>query len=99
MLHGGMIATVLDDTIGTLLTVNMSNDGRPLTDNNVTVELNVKYLRPVATPQTIVVVATRKESRGSKMYMEAEIRDGRGKILAKAESVWMPFKPRTGLKL
>lgn len=99
MLHGGLIATLLDDTIGTLLTVNKDQDGSPLTSHTVTVSLNVKYLRPVKTPQTVLVVAICREIKGTRFYMDAEIRDESGKVLAKADSVWTPFKPRVSLKL
>jgi acyl-coenzyme A thioesterase PaaI-like protein len=94
MLHGGLIATLLDDTIGTLLTINKDQDGNPLTAYTVTVCLNIRYLRPVKTPQTVLVVAKCKEIRGTKFYMDAEIRDGRGNVLASADSIWTPFKKR-----
>jgi uncharacterized protein (TIGR00369 family) len=94
MAHGGLIATLLDDTIGTLLTVNKDQEGSPLTNNTVTVSLNIKYLRPVKTPQTVLVVATCREVKGTKFYMNAEIRDERGKVLANADSVWTTFKQR-----
>lgn len=99
MLHGGLIATLLDDTIGTLLTVNKDKAGSPLTSHTVTVSLDVKYLRPVKTPQTVLVVAICREIKGARFYMDAEIRDERGKVLAKADSVWAPFKKKDSPKL
>lgn len=101
MLHGGIIATLMDDVIGTLLTVNKHHKtGEPLSGNTVTAYLNVKYLRPVKTPQTVLVVARSKETpdgRSRKYGMEAEIRDGEGMVLAKADSLWIRLEKEARL--
>ncbi len=101
MLHGGIIATLMDDVIGTLLTVNKDQEGSPLTDHTVTAELNVKYLRPVRTPQTVLVVARCREvlREGTRFVMDAEVRDEKGKVLAKADSVWTAVRRRPEQKL
>ena len=89
LLHGGAIATLLDDVVGTLLTVNKDRDALPLSGTTVTGGLSVRFLRPVKTPATVVVVARCREVRGRKYYMEAEVRDSEGVVLAKAESLWI----------
>lgn len=95
MLHGGIIATIMDDVIGTLLTVNKDEQrGEPLSRDTVTAYMNVKYMRPVATPQTVLVVARSKGTLGGKggrrkYLLEAEIRDGKGRVLATADSLWI----------
>jgi len=92
-LHGGIIATLMDDAIGTLLTVNKfgKEDGKaiPLSSSTVTAYLNVQYLKPVKTPQTVLIVARCKEVKGRKYFMEAEVKDGEGNVLAKADSLWI----------
>ncbi|CZR58554.1 uncharacterized protein PAC_08446 [Phialocephala subalpina] len=92
-LHGGIIATLMDDAIGTLLTINKHHKtGEPLSGNTVTAYLNVKYLRPVKTPGTVLVVAWGGKvegGKGRKYGMEAEVRDGKGAVLAKADSLWI----------
>ncbi|KUJ13660.1 thioesterase superfamily protein, partial [Mollisia scopiformis] len=93
MLHGGVIATLMDDVIGTLLTVNKNHStGDPLSVNTVTAYMNVKYLRPIATPQTVLVIAKSRgtlDAKRKKFLMDAEIRDGEGTVLAKADSLWI----------
>jgi len=89
LLHGGIIATLMDDVIGTLLTVNKDANSLPLTHKTVTASMNVSYLKPVPTPGTVLVVARCREVRGRKLYMDAEVRDGEGVLLAKADSLWI----------
>jgi uncharacterized protein (TIGR00369 family) len=92
LLHGGVIATLMDDVIGILLTVNEDQDALPLSSKTVTAGLNVSYLKPVKTPGTVVVVARCREVKGRKYYTEAEVRDGEGAVLAKADSLWIGTK-------
>lgn len=101
MLHGGIIATLMDDVIGTLLTINKYHKtGKSLSHNTVTAYLNVKYLRPVKTPQTVLVLAASRETpdgKSRKYRMEAEIRDGEGVVLAKADSLWIRLEKEVKL--
>ncbi|KAE8443692.1 hypothetical protein EG329_001464 [Mollisiaceae sp. DMI_Dod_QoI] len=103
MLHGGIIAALLDDVIGTLLTVNKNHsNGDPLSASTVTAYLNVKYLKPVRTPQTVLVVAKSRETpgmSGRKYLMDAEIRDADGNVLAKADSLWIRLIKKDGANL
>lgn len=94
MLHGGIVATLMDDVVGTLMTVNQDKALMPLSSSTVTAYMNVQYLRPIATPQTVLVVAKSREVKGRKFYVDSEIRDDEGTILAKAESLWVRFKER-----
>ncbi|TVY84826.1 Verlamelin biosynthesis protein B [Lachnellula suecica] len=97
LLHGGVIATLMDDVIGTLLTVNKDANAMPISSTTVTASLNVSYLRSVPTPGTVLVVARCREVNGRKYQMEAEVRDGKGTVLAKADSLWIG--PRSGGRL
>jgi acyl-coenzyme A thioesterase PaaI-like protein len=95
VLHGGIVATLMDDVAGTLLTVNkydkpnQSGKALPLSANTVTAYLNVQYLKPVKTPQTVLIVARCLEAKGRKFFMEAEVKDGDGNVLAKGDSLWI----------
>ena len=94
ILHGGIVASLLDEGMGVLQTVNHERDhflavGRGLAEGespaaglgSFTAFLNVKYLRPVRSGAAVQVLAwyTRRESR--KQWIEAEVRqsvDGGG---------------------
>jgi acyl-coenzyme A thioesterase PaaI-like protein len=92
MLHGGIIATLIDDTIGTLLTVNKEGKlgtGAPITQSTVTATQNVKFLKGVRTPATIAVQAWCRKREGRKFWCEAEMRDSEGVVMAKGEALWI----------
>ena len=99
MVHGGIVGAILDETKGTLASINSQlqklsqngNDGQPI-ENMVTAYLKVTYLKPVVTPQIILVTANLKEIRGTKHYIDGEMRDAYGTILAKAESLWLGLR-------
>ena len=74
MLHGGIIATLLDEAMGKVCKLS---DARA-----VTAELDVKYLKPIQVDQEIVVEAFQVKREGRQMYHEAEIRDTSGTVLA-----------------
>lgn len=92
-LHGGVIATLLDSTIGHLV-IAAVRDGAV----RVTVQLDVSYKTPVKTPGTIMVRSwiSRIEDGGRKVWMEGVLESGDdGKVVhARAVSLWMIVKPR-----
>jgi acyl-coenzyme A thioesterase PaaI-like protein len=90
--HGGMVATMLDETMGLLLSSNKDLENAAIRAETVTVQLNVQYLKPVATPQTVVVTAVLREIKGRKHYIDGTIMDESGEALAKAETLWMTLK-------
>jgi acyl-coenzyme A thioesterase PaaI-like protein len=94
MLHGGIVATLMDDAVGTLMTVNQDKEFMPLSSSTVTAYMNVQYLQPITTPQTVLVVAKSREVKGRKFYVDSEIKNDKGTILAKAESLWVRFKEK-----
>lgn len=98
MLHGGIVATLMDDVMGTLLTVNKDHGGLPLTQSTVTASLTVKYLKGIRTPGTVAVVAKCRKREGRKFWLNAEIRDGGGVVLAKGEAVWIKLGKQEGEK-
>ena len=71
------------------MTLNKRRGALPAGAAVVTAYLNVRYLKAVGTPQTVLVVVRCREVRGRKWYVDAEVRDGEGGVLAKAESLWV----------
>ncbi len=77
-LHGGIIATVLDEAMGK---VNRFDDLRA-----VTAELRVEYLRPVPVDEEIVVEAFGVQRSGRNLIHAAELRSRAGQLLARGRA-------------
>jgi len=89
-LHGGIIATLLDEAMGK---VNRFSDVRA-----VTAELTVEYLKPVRIEEEIVVEGWQKERKGRNLFHEGEIRNAAGNLLARGRGRFVvisaeAFKP------
>ena len=80
--HGGSIATMLDDTIGTLLVAKLEQAG-------VTAKLETNYKRPVLlnTPMRIEAWIDRREGR--KVWTRAELRDLEGELFSYANGLFI----------
>jgi len=91
-IHGGIIATVLDEAMGK---VSRFSDVR-----TVTVELNIQYLRPIRVDEEIQVEAYEKSRNGKHLIHLGEIRNGQGEMLAKATGRFVVVDPKryAGLK-
>jgi uncharacterized protein (TIGR00369 family) len=76
LVHGGIVATLLDEAMGKL-----NHGGMPA----MTAELRVKYLRPVPVEQEIVVEAHQERRIGHNLFRVAEICDLAGEVLARGE--------------
>ncbi len=90
LLHGGMIATLADTATG-LAVRTMVPEGK----RHVTVQLDVHYLAPGSPGR---VTATGRTVRvGSQIaYAEADVRDSRGKLIARATSTLAIMNDRSG---
>ncbi|KAI9781795.1 MAG: hypothetical protein M1816_002185 [Peltula sp. TS41687] len=98
--HGGIISTIMDEVMGSLLVANVRVGNHEIGADPVTASMKVTYLKPVATPQTVVVTARLSEIRGRRKYVvEASLKDGQGTVLAKAESVWIGLVRNSSEKL
>lgn len=75
MLHGGIIAILLDEAMGKVC--------RFRGVKAVTAELNVEYLKPIRVDQDIVVEAYEKEANGRSLIHAGEIRNAEGVVLAR----------------
>jgi uncharacterized protein (TIGR00369 family) len=75
MLHGGIIATIMDEAMGKVCSLS---DVRA-----VTAELSVRYLKPIQVDQEIVVDAFQVKREGRELFQECTIADALGKVLAR----------------
>jgi uncharacterized protein (TIGR00369 family) len=80
VVHGGIIAAVLDETGGR---AHMEEPTRFM----VTAQLNVRYRKPVPTETALEVFGVAGVRRGRVAEAHAEIRDREGDVLAEAELV------------
>jgi uncharacterized protein (TIGR00369 family) len=85
-IHGGIIATVLDEALGKL---NRFRGVRA-----VTAELNVQYLKPVPVDEDLVIEAREVEKNGRSLIYTGEIRNRSGQILAQARGRFVEVATR-----
>ncbi|MBI3406462.1 MAG: PaaI family thioesterase [Acidobacteria bacterium] len=76
-LHGGIIATLLDEAMGKVSRLHEVTA--------VTAELKVQYLRPIRVNQEIIVEGFPVDRDGKQLYYKGEIRNTEGVVLAKGE--------------
>jgi uncharacterized protein (TIGR00369 family) len=76
-IHGGIIATVLDEVMGKVT--------RFRAVRAVTAELTVEYLRPISVDEDLVVEGYESEMSGRNLFMVGEIRNVSGKVLARSK--------------
>lgn len=76
LVHGGIIATLLDEV--------MAKVSRFAGDHAVTANLTVEYLRPVPVDSDIVVEGWELERNGRDRFRQGEIRNAAGLLLARA---------------
>jgi len=74
-IHGGIIATVLDEVMGKV------NRFRGV--HAVTAELNVEYLKPVKVDEDLIVEGHEVEMSGRNVILAGEIRNQSGQVLAR----------------
>ncbi len=84
--HGGIIATLVDEAMGKLSRV----DGVVA----MTAELNVEYLRPVPLGRKIIVEARPAEQRGRSYWRECTIRDSKGTLLVRGRGRFVKIAVR-----
>ena len=98
MLHGGIIATLLDEVMGILMTVNKDSGGLPLSQSTVTGTLTVKYLKVVWMPGTVSVLARCTKREGRRFWLEGELKDEHGSVMAVGEAIWVQLVGGAGDK-
>jgi uncharacterized protein (TIGR00369 family) len=83
-LHGGIIATLLDEAMSKVMTVNEVLA--------MTRHIEVEYLRPVPTMKPIRIEAHRTHHEGKKHYVQAHILSTDGVTLATAKALFIMVK-------
>jgi uncharacterized protein (TIGR00369 family) len=76
IIHGGVIAVVLDEVMGKVC--------RFRGVRAVTAEMNVEYLKPVWVDADLVVEGYEKEIEGRNLHLIGEIKDRSGRLLARS---------------
>jgi uncharacterized protein (TIGR00369 family) len=84
--HGGIVATILDE----LLAWACTNAGR----NCVTVEMTVRYRKPVKTGSPLKGFGRVTGERGKLLFTEARLLDKSGTLVAEATGKMMTVKER-----
>lgn len=84
-IHGGIIATVLDEAMGK---VCRFSDVRA-----VTAELAIEYLRPIRVGEEIHVEAFESHRNARQLFHEGEIRNGAGELLARGRGRFVVIDP------
>lgn len=81
MVHGGIIATMIDEGMGWALWGLAQKTG-------VTRELKVRYLRPVLTSQEYVIHGWVERVEESYAVVRSSVSDARGRVAAEGSAEW-----------
>jgi uncharacterized protein (TIGR00369 family) len=85
-IHGGIIATVLDEVMGKVC--------RFRGVHAVTAELSIEYLKPVPVDTDLVVEGHETEMTGRNLLMVGEIRNVSGQVLARGKGRFVIVDPK-----
>lgn len=88
-LHGGMITTLMDDSMGTLLKLNRDAEERPVTAFGVTAKMDVRFRKLMLTPGTYCVGTKVTSVEGKRVKLEGWIRDEDDDVCATSQSLWI----------
>ena len=78
MLHGGIIAMLLDEAMGKVCRFRNARA--------VTAEMNIDFVKPIRCDQEITVEAFETAYRGRNLFQWGEIRDVEGQLLARGRA-------------
>ena len=92
--HGGMVATLVDEAVGILLTVNKRLENAVIKNGSATASLQMTFLKPVVTPQTVLVTTTFHEVKGRKYYINVTVKNDSDVCLAEAKTLWIGFETK-----
>lgn len=86
-LHGGIIATLLDEAMGNLNRLDAIIAP--------TAELSIEYLRPVPIGSKVILEARRTRQEGRNYWREGTISDEQGQLLARARARFVKIGERS----
>ncbi len=84
MSHGGIVATLLDETAGWTVMTNRFKFA-------FTMEANIKYIKPVPLNTNLVIVGKIESEEGQNLFLKSSIYLENGLLLAEMNSKW--FSP------
>ncbi|KAK3938953.1 HotDog domain-containing protein [Diplogelasinospora grovesii] len=101
--HGGLIASLIDEAMGSLILINHivqgqhEKEGRSLPPgtldlNNLrvfTASMNVRFQKPVPTPRIVLVTATFVKTEGRKIFLDVRVEDENGIENARCDGLWL----------
>ncbi|OTA67749.1 Thioesterase/thiol ester dehydrase-isomerase [Hypoxylon sp. EC38] len=98
--HGGLTCALMDEAMGSLLYQNHILNRQARADGfippnskrftpAVTASMNVKYRRPIPTPQIVVVTASLDRIEGRKMYMHVVVKDRKDRECASCDGMFI----------
>ena len=87
MMHGGFIALLLDEASSKVLSV--------LGKTGVTRNIEVSYEKPVALNRPIRLEAKLVRQENRKHFVEAQILNSQGEVLAKSNALFLSFVSRS----
>jgi uncharacterized protein (TIGR00369 family) len=90
--QGGFLAALADSAMGAAAVTHAGRDGRRVRVANA--ELKVSFLRPVPSGTPLTCVAQVLGGGTRVVFVEAEVRDDEGRLVAKASSTYL-VSPRT----
>lgn len=82
LVHGGIIATLLDEVAAWTIITHLFRVG-------ITVQITVKYLKPIPTEEDLTIEAEIIEHIGENVVVLARILSKKELVLAEAESKWL----------
>ncbi|KAK0451731.1 Thioesterase/thiol ester dehydrase-isomerase [Armillaria borealis] len=86
IIHGGLLATLLDESLGRLAIVNLPEKV------GVTATLSLTYKAPTIADQFVVIKTSLQELQGRKITVTGRIEDLEGKILVEASALFVQPK-------
>jgi acyl-coenzyme A thioesterase THEM4 len=99
--HGGLAATLLDETLGLLINVNedVEKEVNPTHRYKqiMTRYLNLTYNKPVPAPGIVITRARFVRIEGRKRFIRGTIEDEHGTVLTEADALFLELKQRLKL--
>lgn len=86
IVHGGMLATLLDEILGRQALLNLPDK------IGVTAYLNLNYRAPTRADQFLVIKTRLVEAKGRKAKVAGRIEDAQGNVLVEAEALFIQPK-------
>ena len=91
--HGGVVGTLMDETMAQLFVANQDHGLLPDVPA-MTVYLNTRFMKPARTgtvedPAVVMVTVRVVKREGRKFFLEADMQDGEGAVLARAEALFV----------